>query len=139
MITIGLQFRRRLLVSILSCKSGPGAAVLTLRLQPCQQWVSKAESQGSIQFHRKNKRRENVNLRRRRCYSGLNCGSVSVSSPQDGRQFPSKPLRESQSRLLTTTPSWTDSETTTDKDRKGDVKKKIYIIKRQINILRINN
>uniref|UniRef100_A0A3P8WVU9 Palmitoyltransferase n=1 Tax=Cynoglossus semilaevis TaxID=244447 RepID=A0A3P8WVU9_CYNSE len=60
------------------------------------------------------------------------------SSPQDGRQFPSKPLRESQSRLLTTTPSWTDSETTTDKDRKGDVKKK-NIIKRQINILRINN
>uniref|UniRef100_A0A3P8WTD5 Palmitoyltransferase n=1 Tax=Cynoglossus semilaevis TaxID=244447 RepID=A0A3P8WTD5_CYNSE len=63
--------------------------------------------------------------------------SPSGSNP-DGRQFPSKPLRESQSRLLTTTPSWTDSETTTDKDRKGDVKKK-NIIKRQINILRINN
>uniref|UniRef100_A0A3P8WTE2 Palmitoyltransferase n=1 Tax=Cynoglossus semilaevis TaxID=244447 RepID=A0A3P8WTE2_CYNSE len=68
----------------------------------------------------------------------VNLDPEQPSSPSGSNPFPSKPLRESQSRLLTTTPSWTDSETTTDKDRKGDVKKK-NIIKRQINILRINN
>ncbi|XP_023251730.1 palmitoyltransferase ZDHHC2 isoform X1 [Seriola lalandi dorsalis] len=37
----------------------------------------------------------------------------------EGRQFPSKPLRESQSRLLTSTPSWTESDNAADKDKKG--------------------
>lgn len=42
-----------------------------------------------------------------------------VSSAADSRQFPSKPLRESQSRLLTSTPSWTESDSAADKDKKG--------------------
>ncbi|CAB1417762.1 unnamed protein product, partial [Pleuronectes platessa] len=37
----------------------------------------------------------------------------------EGRQFPSKPLRESQSRLLASTPSWTDSDSAAEKERKG--------------------
>ncbi|TKS72653.1 Palmitoyltransferase ZDHHC2 [Collichthys lucidus] len=37
----------------------------------------------------------------------------------EGRQFPSKPLRESQSRLLISTPSWSESDSATDKDKKG--------------------
>eukprot|EP00064_Thunnus_orientalis_P015355 superscaffoldBa00002834_g15407 len=41
------------------------------------------------------------------------------SSAADARQFPSKPLRESQSRLLTSTPSWTESDNAADKDKKG--------------------
>ncbi|KAM7389425.1 hypothetical protein PAMP_023406 [Pampus punctatissimus] len=41
------------------------------------------------------------------------------SSAADGRQFPSKPLRESQSRLLTSTPSFTESDSAADKDKKG--------------------
>lgn len=43
-----------------------------------------------------------------------------VSSAAEGRQFPSKPLRESQSRLLTSTPSWTESDSAADKDKKGE-------------------
>lgn len=37
----------------------------------------------------------------------------------EGRQFPSKPLRESQSRLLSSTPSWTESDNAPNKDLKG--------------------
>ncbi|KAF3838018.1 hypothetical protein F7725_009786 [Dissostichus mawsoni] len=49
-------------------------------------------------------------------------GSTPVNKiAADGRQFPSKPLRESQSRLLTSTPSWTESDIATDKDRKGEI------------------
>ena len=44
-----------------------------------------------------------------------------VFSAAEGRQFPSKPLRESQSRLLTSTPSWTESDGATDRDRKGRI------------------
>nr|XP_020451247.1 palmitoyltransferase ZDHHC2 isoform X2 [Monopterus albus] len=47
-------------------------------------------------------------------------GSNSASKgAAEGRQFPSKPLRESQSRLLTSTPSWTESDNTTNTDKKG--------------------
>lgn len=45
----------------------------------------------------------------------LNC----VSSAGDTRPFPSKPLRGSQSRLLTSTPSWSESDSAADKDIKG--------------------
>uniref|UniRef100_A0A672HQL9 Palmitoyltransferase n=1 Tax=Salarias fasciatus TaxID=181472 RepID=A0A672HQL9_SALFA len=45
--------------------------------------------------------------------------SPTGSNPAKGRQFPSKPLRESQSRLLTSTPSWSESDGATDKDKKG--------------------
>ncbi|MEQ2194555.1 Palmitoyltransferase zdhhc2, partial [Xenoophorus captivus] len=49
-------------------------------------------------------------------------GSSSASkSAGEGRQFPSKPLRESQSRLLTTTPSWSENEGAGDKDKKGKI------------------
>lgn len=44
-----------------------------------------------------------------------------ASSAAEGRQFPSKPLRESQSRLLTSTPSWSESDNPTDKDKKGKI------------------
>ncbi|KAM3866643.1 palmitoyltransferase ZDHHC2 [Diretmus argenteus] len=37
----------------------------------------------------------------------------------EGHQFPSKPLRESQSRLLVSTPSWTENNSAEDKDKKG--------------------
>ncbi|PWA23516.1 hypothetical protein CCH79_00005828 [Gambusia affinis] len=47
-------------------------------------------------------------------------GSSSASkSAAEGRQFPSKPLRESQSRLLASTPSWSESEGAGNKDKKG--------------------
>ncbi|XP_015226516.1 PREDICTED: palmitoyltransferase ZDHHC2 isoform X3 [Cyprinodon variegatus] len=49
-------------------------------------------------------------------------GSSSANkSAAEGRQFPSKPLRESQSRLLTSTPSWSESEGARDKDKKGKI------------------
>lgn len=41
--------------------------------------------------------------------------NATAKSAAEGRQFPSKPLRESQSRLLTSTPSWSDSEGAVDK------------------------
>ena len=34
-------------------------------------------------------------------------------------QFPAKPLRESQSRLLTSTPSWIESDSAEDRERNG--------------------
>lgn len=40
-----------------------------------------------------------------------------VSSAAEGRHYLSKPLRESQSRLLISTPSWTESDSATDKDK----------------------
>ncbi|KAM6953586.1 palmitoyltransferase ZDHHC2 isoform 1-T1 [Aplochiton taeniatus] len=46
-------------------------------------------------------------------HSSANKGVVEV------HQFPAKPLRESQNRLLTSTPSWTGSEIAEDKERKG--------------------
>lgn len=39
----------------------------------------------------------------------------------EGRHFPSKPLRESQSRLLVSTPSWTESDSAAIKDMKGEM------------------
>ena len=51
----------------------------------------------------------------------LMCLCVCVFSAAEVRQFPSKPLRESQSRLLTSTPSWTESDSATEKDKKGKI------------------
>ncbi|XP_024139215.1 palmitoyltransferase ZDHHC2 isoform X3 [Oryzias melastigma] len=45
--------------------------------------------------------------------------SASKSAAEGRHQFPSKPLRESQSRLLTSTPSWSETESAADKERKG--------------------
>ncbi|XP_029918292.1 palmitoyltransferase ZDHHC2 isoform X1 [Myripristis murdjan] len=45
--------------------------------------------------------------------------STATKVTSEGHQFPSKPLRESQSRLLTSTPSWTESDTAEDRDKKG--------------------
>lgn len=53
-------------------------------------------------------------------YSPVNV-CLCVSSAADGRQFPSKPLRESQSRLLTSTPSWSESDSAANKDKKGKI------------------
>lgn len=47
-------------------------------------------------------------------------GHLCGCSAAESRQFPSKPLRESQSRLLTSTPSWTESDNATIKDIKGE-------------------
>lgn len=46
------------------------------------------------------------------------------SSAAEGRHYPSKPLRESQSRLLISTPSWTESDSSAEKD-KGQEKCKV--------------
>lgn len=39
------------------------------------------------------------------------------SSAADGRHYPCKPLRDSQSRLLVSTPSWTDSDSTAEREK----------------------
>lgn len=51
--------------------------------------------------------------------TGYSTLGVDVCSAAESRQFPSKPLRESQSRLLSSTPSWTESDGAADKDKKG--------------------
>lgn len=98
-----LQFRGRLLIPHLSGESGPRAALIAHWLHPCQ--VSQNEEQAQK-------------------YCGLMIPGfipahvhLYVSSASEGRHFPSKPLRESQSRLLISTPSWTESDSATDKDK----------------------
>lgn len=99
-----IQLGGRLLISNLSGESGPRAASFTLQLQHCHQCVSQNRSYQSSR-------------RKRSIKQALFPVCHVCSSAVDGRHYPCKPLRDSQSRLLVSTPSWTDSDSTADREK----------------------